>query len=96
MKGPKPQQRLAAAPLLALAGNRDGQRNLFLRRKRFRLKVRAVYRFIRDGLTWTMADRLAIRLGYHPAEIWGHEWWALNDSEVAYLPVPLCCVDRVI
>jgi len=83
MKGPKPQQRLAAAPLLALAGCRDGQRNIVHLARCADVRTSEVYRFIRDGLTWTMADRLAIRLGYHPAEIWGHEWWALNDSEVA-------------
>ena len=33
------------------------------------------------------ADRIAVALGRHPAEIWGQDWWALptiaDESEMA-------------
>jgi hypothetical protein len=29
----------------------------------------------RGGLTDTQADECAIRLGHHPWEIWGEDWW---------------------
>lgn len=32
-------------------------------------------RLHREGLTLTMADRLSIRLGHHPANVWGDAWW---------------------
>lgn len=31
----------------------------------------------RGGLTAATADRWAVALGYHPAEIWGDDWWAI-------------------
>jgi hypothetical protein len=27
------------------------------------------------------ADRIAAALGYHPADIWGGAWWALNPED---------------
>lgn len=27
------------------------------------------------GMTWKQADRFAIALGFHPAEIWPAIWW---------------------
>lgn len=41
-----------------------------------RLHVRetSVYRYRRDGVPLTMADRFAIHLGLHPAIIWPDEW----------------------
>jgi lambda repressor-like predicted transcriptional regulator len=29
-----------------------------------------------------MADRVAVAIGMHPAEIWGDQWWALASEEV--------------
>lgn len=32
------------------------------------------------------ADRVDVALGWHPAELWGHDWWALPtiaDEDVA-------------
>lgn len=41
-----------------------------------------VYRW-RAGDTTTItvgdADRMAIRMGMHPAEIWGDHWWNIPD-----------------
>lgn len=32
------------------------------------------------GLTDAQADRCALRIGCHPAEIWGDEWWDGADA----------------
>jgi hypothetical protein len=34
-------------------------------------------------LTYITADRTAVALGWHPAELWGDDWWATDQSEVA-------------
>lgn len=34
----------------------------------------SVYKWMRSGLTVKAADQVAVRLGYHPGEIWP-EWW---------------------
>lgn len=42
-------------------------------------------RWRRDGITMNTADRIAVRLGWHPVEIWP-EWYAVTtawDSHVA-------------
>jgi hypothetical protein len=36
---------------------------------------RQVYRWRRQGVTWATADQLAARVGRHPAEVWGTDWW---------------------
>ena len=38
-----------------------------------------VYRWRRDGLSWLWADRLALKAGFLPAELW--PWWT-DDSIV--------------
>ena len=35
-------------------------------------------RACREGLTWLSADRWAVALGFHPAEVWGQAWWSLD------------------
>lgn len=42
---------------------------------------RTVKRWRHTGLTWDHADKAAIRLGSHPALIWGNEWWALVPTQ---------------
>ena len=39
-----------------------------------------VYRWRRRGVRLDIADRLAIRLGVHPAAIWGDHWWAGTEA----------------
>lgn len=29
----------------------------------------------RRGLSWEQADQMAGRFGYHPALVWGEDWW---------------------
>jgi hypothetical protein len=35
---------------------------------------RQVYRWRHEGIPVLMADRAAIRIRRHPAEVWGHDW----------------------
>lgn len=37
----------------------------------------AVYRWLNGSAMWDAykADRYAIRAGYHPAVVWGQQWW---------------------
>jgi hypothetical protein len=53
-----------------------------LKRIAFALGVhpKQLYRWRESGLTWVQADKLAIRAGYHPAEIWS-EWWSLIEED---------------
>jgi len=37
-----------------------------------------LHRARREGLSWVHADRWAVALGFHPAEVWGDAWWALD------------------
>ena len=47
---------------------------------------RAVHRW-RSGQTTTIAvhdaDRIAIRLGTHPAHLWGEQWWQIPNEMTA-------------
>lgn len=43
--------------------------------------ARAYHRCKKQGwISWLMADRMAVALGFHPCEIWGWEWWAIPDN----------------
>lgn len=39
-----------------------------------------LYRWKRYGLTWVQADSLAVRIGEHPSNVWGRDWWAIVDE----------------
>lgn len=41
-----------------------------------------VARADRNGLSDRQADRWAIALGFHPAEVWGDAWWPDTTGEV--------------
>ena len=43
-----------------------------------RANARQVHRMRHEGLSLTQADRWAVRFGWHPAEVWGQAWWALD------------------
>ena len=38
-----------------------------------------VWNWKKDGVPEPQADRVAIRLGLHPASIWGDDWWSLAN-----------------
>lgn len=39
----------------------------------------SMHRYERDGLTIWQADRFAVRLGFHPANVWP-DWWHPTDG----------------
>jgi excisionase family DNA binding protein len=39
------------------------------------ISVRTLYRWMRDGISAEKADRAAVRIGLHPANLWP-EWFA--------------------
>lgn len=41
--------------------------------------LRQIYRWRRQGVTWALADELAVRVGLHPAVVWGRDWWDLDE-----------------
>lgn len=42
---------------------------------------RQLYRWRHQGLTWAQADLLAVRIGFHPGDVWGRDWWALEGEQ---------------
>lgn len=42
--------------------------------------VRQLHRWRHQGVTWAQADELAVRAGYHPGDVWGRAWWALDED----------------
>ena len=42
-----------------------------------------IYRWLAGGIKWDQwrADHYAIRAGYHPANIWGNQWWDTCPDE---------------
>lgn len=53
--------------------------------ERLGVAERQVYRYRHTGLTTEAADRLAVRLGRHPAELWPTQWMQIEwtDEEPA-------------
>lgn len=53
--------------------------------RRLGVRDRTIHRWRIEGLTFDQADRLAVRVGFHPANVWGALWWRvdLDDQEVA-------------
>jgi hypothetical protein len=72
--------RLPVEPLLALhpeASLIAAQRDIALGGGIYETNI---HKALREGLTWMQADRWAVALGHHPAEVWGRAWWALDDD----------------
>lgn len=65
--------RLDPAPILALVAGRSDREIS----DRIGVSRRTVWRW-RQGVTLVYpatADRVAVRLGLHPANVWGDDWW---------------------
>jgi hypothetical protein len=78
----KCQPRLPIGPLYRMSGAESW--NDFAQRCGYPDCHRAsVARWFRLGVTPMMADRLAVACGFHPAEVWGRDWYALVDEEAA-------------
>jgi len=43
-------------------------------REATRTNTQTLHQAAKNGLTAEQADRLAIRAGLHPIEVWGHAW----------------------
>ncbi len=78
--GPKRAARLSMDPLLELAAAGMPAPNARKLAVVLHCSPTDIWRWLAHGVTWTAADRLAVRLGYHPAEVWGADWWALDDG----------------
>jgi hypothetical protein len=63
--------RLPFAPLLAVSGADTVRAFAAL----IDADRRQVGRAKRDGLSWLTADRWAVKVGWHPANIWGTDAW---------------------
>lgn len=61
--------RLPLAPLAQLEPNRSALA------RRVGCARRTVARWAHAGLMPAVADEVAARLGLHPADIWGDDWW---------------------
>jgi len=64
-----PTRLLPAEPLMAVLG----MSSLRTLSDKLEVNVRTVQRYVKVGLTFDQADRIAIALGMHPMEIW-HDW----------------------
>lgn len=78
-KGPVPMRRLPWEPLRRLVA--DMTLNDIA--CRCRMTPNAVHCAVYGHggtLTLAMADRFAVGLGFHPAEVWGDAWWEVADG----------------
>jgi hypothetical protein len=75
--GPPPQPRLSFEPLrhwLMQRLGHDAFNRLDVERK-FGVPAQTTLNWERQGVPLFNADRLLIRLGAHPSEVWGDEYW---------------------
>lgn len=35
---------------------------------------RTINRWLKDGVNWETADKIAMAAGFHPMEVWGDRW----------------------
>ncbi len=73
--------RLSAAPVIAELErqhrtHRDTIENCGVALAGFR-------QWLRRDLSWRQADEAAAALGLHPNDLWGDEWWAIEDAAMA-------------
>lgn len=67
--------RLDTGPLLAELERRGLSRNAFARL--CQEDETHVRRLLRGPLSWFVADRFAVALELHPANLWGDAWWEI-------------------
>ena len=78
-------RKVDAEPLIHIAANQHpgsdavGITDLGLAAQVLNIDRSQLYRWRHEGIPYFSADRLAIRLGYHPALIW-EEWWTITNS----------------
>ncbi|MGI9052819.1 MAG: hypothetical protein ACR2HQ_09250 [Ilumatobacteraceae bacterium] len=73
---PLPGHKFPFAPLVALV-HRDAGRILSVTETADLLGIDRTqfYALAHRGVTSAMADRLAVRAGWHPGIVWGADWW---------------------
>jgi hypothetical protein len=70
--------RITLAPQIA-----DGELEGFLAAlvAEFGISPRTAQRWVREGVNWATADRVAVKiLGRHPQSVWGQSWTDLADD----------------
>lgn len=73
MRGPPPQHRLPLAPLMAAARvDTHGELGQIVRQPR-----EMICRYAAHGVPMFAADRMACRIGMHPASVWP-EWFDID------------------
>lgn len=71
---------LSAKPLLSKFDNTTSQREIA---ERLGVHQSAVSAWQRGGkIHWVLADDIAVRMGTHPAELWGDDWSTLQLPEL--------------
>lgn len=75
-RGLRPKRpRLPLAPIEALLEQR-GIRSTRAKATELGVGRAELYRWRKDGMSAARADMLALRLDYHPVQVWGDAWWA--------------------
>ncbi|MFT3854786.1 MAG: hypothetical protein QM733_18920 [Ilumatobacteraceae bacterium] len=69
--------RLPLAPLLRQLGFVDGDGSIGRFADRLGTNRTRLYRYVASGVPAAVADEWAVMLGFHPANIWGSEWWTV-------------------
>lgn len=78
-------RKVDAEPLIQLAASQHpgsdavGITTVGLAAQALNIAASELHRWRHQGIPYYTADRLAIRLGYHPALVW-EEWWTLTNS----------------
>ena len=78
-------RKVDAEPLIHIAARQHpgsdavGITNVGLAAQVLNISPSELHRWRHQGIPYYTADRLAIRLGYHPALIW-EEWWTITNS----------------
>lgn len=71
---------LSAQPLLRRFDSTMSQEQIA---KRLGVHASAVSAWQRGGqIHWLTADSIAVRLGTHPAEVWGDDWTVVHSPEL--------------
>lgn len=65
----EPLERAVAAPCVVVAARQLG------------VNTRQIHRSRHSGLTAEQADVLAFRIGLHPCEVWGNQWWSTATTD---------------
>lgn len=72
-------ERVPFEPLAVLVSDDDE-----ILRRRLKVSTERLARARRLGLSVWTADRLAVRVGFHPLAVWGDEWEVAVDAEIAW------------